>query len=47
MNKLENQNKQKEKEEIKENKDIDKKREQIRLRVFEEDDFFEEFEKVI
>ena len=45
MNKSENKNNQKEKEEIKENKEIGNKHEQIKLRVFEEDDYFEEFEE--
>ena len=45
MNKSENKNTQKEKKEIKENIDIDKNKDQIKLRVFEEDDYFEEFEE--
>ena len=45
MNKPENKNNQKEKEEMKENKELDNKNDQIKLRVFEEDDYFEEFEE--
>ena len=43
MNKTEE--KDKEKVESKDNKNNDKKQSQIKFRVFEEDDYFEEFEK--
>ena len=43
MNKAERKNK--EKVESKENKNNDKKQSQIKLRIFEEDDYFEEFEE--